>query len=139
MRARRGRIIRSRVDLPQQEVWSRFLIALLLLAIAGCASVEKTTPETAETYLDRAQTQTQGPIRVIATVPSAKETRKLFGEPLYRRNVQPVWLEIENKGTVGVSFLPIGVDPLYYSPTEAVHLSTDGRQGVGTTARAWGS
>jgi len=78
MRARRGRIIRSRVDLPQQEVWSRFLIALLLLAIAGCASVEKTTPETAETYLDRAQTQTQGPIRVIATVPSAKETRKLF-------------------------------------------------------------
>jgi hypothetical protein len=112
-----------------------FLIALCILAVAGCASAEKTTPTTTDTYLDRAQSQTKGPIRVTAAVPSAKETLKLFGAPLYQRNVQPVWLEIENKGTVSVRFLPVGVDPLYYTPIEAAHVSEKSEQG-GSAVRA---
>ena len=61
------------------------------------AGVEVTTPKTTDTYLDRAQSQTKGPVRVTAAVPSAKETKQLFGAPLYQRNVQPVWLEIEKE------------------------------------------
>ena len=128
-------IFQMRVSHLPRLVPSWFLIALFLLAVAGCASVEETTPETTETYLDRAQTQMEGPVRVTAAVPSAKETRKLFGAPLYQRNVQPVWLEIENKGTVSVRFLPVGVDPLYYTPIEAAHVSQEGEQG-GSTERA---
>jgi hypothetical protein len=118
------------------QVPNRLLVAFCLAVVAGCATVDKTTPETAETYLDRAQTQTEGPLRVSAAVPSAKETQELFGAPLYRRNVQPVWLEIENQGSAGVNFLPVGLDPLYYTPVEAAYVSKPDKQGGGTTERA---
>ncbi len=130
------RILQTRVSHLLRQVPGRLLVALCLLAIAGCASVEKTTPETAETYLDRAQTQTKGPIRVTAAVPSAKEIQQFFGSPLYKRNVQPVWLEIENKGSVSVIFLPVGLDPVYYTPIEAAHVSKQGKQGGSNTVRA---
>ena len=130
-----ARILQARVSHLPWQASGWFLIALCLLAVAGCASVENKTPETSETYLDRAQTQTEGPIRVIAAVPSAKETQQLFGAPLYQRNVQPVWLEIENKGSVSVRFLPVGLDPFYYTPIEAAHVSKEGNQGGNNTAR----
>jgi len=111
------------------RVPNRFIVAFFLFALAGCASVEETTPESAETYLDRAQTQAEGPIRVTASVPSAKETRELFGAPLYQKNVQPVWLEVQNQGPTNVNFLPVGLDPLYYTPMGAAYLSEEGKQG----------
>ncbi len=129
-------LLQSRYPLPHRPILGAVFAALCSLAVAGCSSVEKTTPETAETYLDRAQTQTEGPVRVTAAVPSAKETQTLFGAPLYRRNVQPVWLEIENKGSFTVRFLPVGVDPLYYTPIEAAHVTEKGKPGGGTTVRA---
>jgi len=130
-------IIEARVSLVQvSQVSRRILVALCMFSIGGCASVEETTPETADSYLDRAQTQTKGPIRVTASVPSAKETQGLFGAPLYQSNVQPVWLEVENKGAVNVRFLPVGLDPLYYSPIEAAYLSEAGKQGESKIVRA---
>lgn len=112
------------------------LLTFFLLALAGCASVGETTPETTHTYLDRAQTQVEGPIRVTVSVPSAKETRKLFGLPLYRKNIQPVWVQIENSGLKTVSFLPVGLDPLYYTPTAAAFLGQDGGREGDRTLRA---
>jgi len=112
-----------------------FLLASCL-ALAGCASVGETTPETAQTYLDRAQTQVEGPIRVTAAVPSANETRELFGLPLYRKNIQPVWLQIENNGSETVSFLPVGLDPLYYTPIAAAFLGQGDGQAKDRTLKA---
>ncbi|MCP3870844.1 MAG: hypothetical protein GY703_22660 [Gammaproteobacteria bacterium] len=109
---------------------------LLLFLLAGCASVEETTPETSATYLERAQTQSKGPIRVTASVPSAKETRELFGAPLYLRDIQPVLLTIENQGPSTLNFLPVGVDPLYFTPMETAFLSKKSSKGVSDQARA---
>jgi hypothetical protein len=33
---------------------------------------------------------------VTAAVPSAEESEQIFGFPLANKNIQPVWLEIEN-------------------------------------------
>jgi hypothetical protein len=55
-------------------------------------------------------------------VPSAGEVRQLFGTSLYSRGVQPVWLEIENRGAGPLRFLPLGLDPAYFTPIEAAFL-----------------
>ena len=56
-------------------------------------------------------------------MPSAEETRKVFGVDLHGRGVQPVWVEIENKDDQPVWFLPSGIDPMYYTPLEAAFVS----------------
>jgi hypothetical protein len=108
-----------------------WILLLALILVAGCASSTTIAPETGTTYLDRTQIQSKGPVRVTAAVPSAKEAEALFGAALYEKKVQPVWLEIENKGASRLVFLPVGLDSLYFSPTEAAYLARDGeRQGL---------
>ena len=41
--------------------------------------------------------------------------------PLYKKGIQPVWLEISNKRERRVSFLPVGLDPQYFSPLEVAN------------------
>ena len=96
----------------------------LIYLLSGCASTSPAFPELEGTYLDRAQVQEKNGIRVTAAVPSAKETEQLFGKKLYKRGVQPVWLEIENLRGQHVSFLPVGLDPAYFTPIEAANLNS---------------
>jgi pimeloyl-ACP methyl ester carboxylesterase len=42
---------------------------------------------------------------------------------LYQHGIQPVWIEIENKDEKPIWFLPVGIDPMYFSPLEASFLS----------------
>ncbi len=90
-------------------------VLVVVLALGGCASTD-TAPETSTPFLERKQTQVQGEVRVSAAVPSASETRQALNRPLYQRGVQPVWLEIENNSEAGMSFLPMGTDPFYFTP-----------------------
>jgi len=88
----------------------------------GCASSFDPTPVDQVSFRERSETQEEGKVRVTTAVPSAKETQQLFGVNLYRRGVQPVWLEIENGRDEVVSFLAVGLDPEYYTPIEAANL-----------------
>jgi hypothetical protein len=74
-------------------------------------------------FRERAQTKYEGNVRVTAAVPSAEESKRLFGVDIYKRGVQPIWLEIENKDEAPVYFLPIGLDPNYFSPIEAAYVN----------------
>ena len=74
------------------------IVALLVLLFTACSS----TPYKHESLSDfqvaqRALTQEQGPFRVRASVPSREESEKIFGIPIYKRGIQPVWLEVTNK------------------------------------------
>jgi len=104
--------------------WARlaglWCVALLVYGCAGAPAEHSGLPE--GDYRDRTQTQTAGGIRVSAAVPSASETRELFGLGLYRNGVQPVWLEIENQTSERVSFLPVGLDPAYFTAVEAANI-----------------
>jgi len=75
---------------------------------------------------DRLYEQREGPLLVRSAVPSAEETRKIFGTNLYRQNVQPVWIEVSNEGDTSLVLSPMGLDPDYYSPRETAHRSTAG-------------
>jgi hypothetical protein len=107
----------------------RVLVWLGVLLLAGCASTSG--PEgTAEQgdFMSRARTQVLDRVTVTAAVPDADEARELFGAPLYRRGIQPVWLEIRNDRDAEVRFLPVGLDPVYYSPIESAFVGYGNRQ-----------
>ena len=95
------------------------LVCLLLLF--GCATYNPGPPDEMP-FRERAQTQTERNVRVTATVLSADETQAYFGLPLYKRGIQPVWLEIENQNSYSVWYLPYGTDPHYFPPLEVAYM-----------------
>jgi hypothetical protein len=57
-------------------------------------------------------------VRVTTAVPSAAETQAIFGANLYASNIQPVWIQVENLSEENLFFLPVGLDPAYFTPIE---------------------
>jgi len=66
----------------------------------------------------RAQQKSAPGIKVSASALGARESQRSFGENLADYDVQPVWLSIENETDDQLVYLPIAMDPDYYSPYE---------------------
>ncbi len=75
------------------------------------------------TFLDRAQTQENSLAQVTAAVLDARESERLFGVPLARRGIQPVFLRVVNRGTAPLRLHLVGIDPNYYTPLEAAAVN----------------
>jgi hypothetical protein len=99
-----------------------FTLAFFSMVIHGCAAYNP-RPLNESLFLERAQTKFENNVHVKAAVPDAAEARQIFGVDLYRHGIQPVWLEIENKDEQPIWFLPVGLDPMYFTPLEASILS----------------
>ncbi len=98
-------------------------LCLVALFLAGCASGPEPVTRISEgDFRKRIESQESSGVRVSTGVPSALETRELFGEALYDRGIQPVWLEIENRRDEPITFLPVGLDPEYYPPLAVANL-----------------
>jgi hypothetical protein len=98
----------------------RYLTGLLVLgslAFIGCAQFNHQIPEQLP-FMDRSQTKTDGQLRVTVAVPSAEESKEIFGFPLANKNIQPVWLEVENNSDTDFYLLHIAMDPDIYSSGE---------------------
>jgi hypothetical protein len=76
--------------------------------------------------MERTQTQTRGDVTVTVAVPSAEEAAAVFGVPLTRRSIQPVWVRIENSDDAEYLFLPADMDPDYFSPQEVAWMFRSG-------------
>jgi hypothetical protein len=74
-------------------------------------------------FFKRSVTETQERITVTAAVLSNRESKEVFSRDLAKRDIQPVWLKIENNTDQRVAFLPVALDPGYYFPNEAAHMS----------------
>jgi hypothetical protein len=103
------------------------LLVTLTIIFSGCATGFDPKPIDSVPFRDREQTQIEAGIRVTAAVPTATESRALFGVSLYKKGVQPVWLEIENLTPEAVTFMPIGLDSNYQSPIEVASLNRNGQ------------
>jgi hypothetical protein len=99
-----------------------FFITVFCIAIHGCATYNP-GPSSESLFLDRAQIKIENNVQVKTAVPSAAETRQIFGVDLYRNGIQPVWIEIENKDEKPIRFMPVGLDPMYFTPLEAAFVS----------------
>jgi hypothetical protein len=74
-------------------------------------------------FLSRAETQT-GPVAdVTVAVANAAESERIFGVPVTRRGLQPVYLRIHNHSQKHLRLHLISVDPNYYTPLEAAALN----------------
>lgn len=70
-------------------------------------------------FLERAQTQENDRARVTVAVLSAAEAHRLFGVPVARRGIQPVFVRVENRSADGVRLQVVSLDPAYFTPLEA--------------------
>ncbi|MEH6593164.1 MAG: LssY C-terminal domain-containing protein [Halioglobus sp.] len=72
---------------------------------------------------DRLHIQTKGQLTVATAVPSREETIAFFGMDLYSKNVQPVWVQVENRSNKLVFLTPMGLDTGYFTPRETANRS----------------
>src|SRR5581483_9016950 len=74
-------------------------------------------------FLARSQTQRTPLAEVTAAVLSAEESHELFGVPLARRSIQPVFLRIVNRHHAPLRLYVLDIDPHYYTPLEAAGIN----------------
>lgn len=91
-----------------------------LLLFAGCAPFHP-TPLPRIALNERAAFQTSGDLTVTVAVLGAKETQQVFGANLYRQGIQPVWIEVTNRSTQTLWFVPVATDPDYFPPLEVAY------------------
>jgi len=89
---------------------------VLLALLSGCASQPH---EPTQDYRSRAISRVDGAVSVAVSVLSDAESQQLYGAALAARNMQPVWLRIENNDDAAYWFMPMGMDPNFFPPAEA--------------------
>jgi hypothetical protein len=102
------------------HVCFRAAFVLLLLSLNGCT----TYPQQSESldYRARAETRTEGLVRVSAVVLSPQESEISFNVPLAKKGVQPVWLEIDNQNDEEIYLMLLSIDPDYFAPSEVAWM-----------------
>ena len=92
-------------------------VSLFLLQFSGCTISPSLKNESLD-YLARSETKVDDNVRVSAVVLSPKESEETFGYPLANKNVQPIWMEIENKEDKEFNLMLLSLDSDYFSPSE---------------------
>src|SRR5438067_1126396 len=95
------------------------LLCMLAVAAAFLSSFSFNPDSSGDaSFIARAQQKSAPGINVKMSALGARESRQSFGEDLAKYNIQPVWLSIQNETDDQLVFLPITMDPDYYSPYE---------------------
>jgi hypothetical protein len=84
----------------------------------GCATT-KPPPVNPLAYKTRTKSNVKEDVTVTVAVPTIAEAQAIYGVELAAKHIQPVWLEVENDSTDTYWFLTSGMDPNYFSPSEA--------------------
>jgi hypothetical protein len=99
----------------------RILIVIFLLSALGCTVYQKPLPLHDVPFMERSQSKVDGEVRVTVAVLGAEESRQLFGVNLAGRDIQPVWVRVQNSDTTAYWLMSSGLDPDYFSPLEAAY------------------
>uniref|UniRef100_UPI003F495A15 LssY C-terminal domain-containing protein n=1 Tax=Cupriavidus yeoncheonensis TaxID=1462994 RepID=UPI003F495A15 len=104
----------------------RHILAVVIIAcsIAGCAATPADV--SGSDYRSRAVTRVDGALRVSAAVLSAEESAALYGVPLARKKIQPVWVEVQNNDDRNYFLLSPGMDPNFFPASEGAEAFADG-------------
>jgi len=113
---------------------SYFLVAVLV-TLSGCGGkAYLVSPFDDSIFRDRAEERVESDVTVRAAVASADETRLVFGLALYDQGVQPIWLEVENRGDTQLRYAPVGTDQEYFAPLEIPYKNRSGYSDEGRAA-----
>ena len=94
---------------------------LSIMVVYGCTIYQKPRPSFDVPFRERSQSKVDGDVRVTVAVLSAEESRQLFGVNLAGKDIQPVWIRVQNADTVAYWLMSAGLDPDYFSPLEAAY------------------
>jgi hypothetical protein len=99
-------------------------VALLACAglLTGCARF-RPQPLSVESLRSSAPVEQRGEVRVRARLLSKEEMRRHFDTRLWKKHIQPVWIEIDNATEHPLWLLRVGVDRDYYPTVEAAYRS----------------
>ncbi len=100
---------------------SRSFAIFLSFFVFACATFEKPATTINSQVRERALTKESSGIQVSAAVVGTKEERKIFGIDLSQKNIQAVWLEIENNTDRTLILSPMALDPEYFAPLEVAY------------------
>ena len=95
-----------------------FPLAVLMLVMQGCATTKPPSVDPLA-YKNRAKSSVNEDVTVTVAVPTNSEAWAIYGVDLASKNIQPVWLEVRNQSADTYWFLRSGLDPDYFSPSEA--------------------
>jgi len=108
---------------PACSVFRLICPVLLVLLLQACSATPYKHGTLENSALQqRALLQEHGNTRVRASVPSADEAEQILGIPIYKRGIQPVWLEITNSSDDLARFSMVSVDHDYFSPLEVAYM-----------------
>ena len=104
---------------------NRLLFAVVVaFVLSGCASTPPPAGEFA--YKSRAVTRTEGGLRVYdrgAFRP--EESAAVYGVPLAKKGIQPVWIEVSNDEALSYFLMSPGLDPNFFPASEAAEAFTN--------------
>lgn len=103
------------------------------LMLAGCASFNP-RPLDEVGFEQRAQTRTDGDVRVSVVALTREEARGALGVDVAGAGIQPVWVKVENREAISFVVPPIVIDREYFSAMEAAWQAHGWLSG-GTNAR----
>ena len=95
-----------------------FPLTVLVFFVQGCATT-KPAPVDPLAYINRTKTIVIEDVTVTVAVPTIAEAQAIYGVELAAKRIQPVWLEVKNDSVDTYWFLPSGLDPDYFSSSEA--------------------
>jgi len=110
------------------------LVAITLMSLViGCAAMPVSSsfdPRSMNEirFRERSQSRYDDEVRVTVAVPTADENKALFSANLSLKEIQPVWVKVENHSDRTYYLISAAVDPNYFSPLEtayAVHGGLD--------------
>ena len=106
---------------PLVAIWRAFRTVAFVAIVGALAAGETTAADDPADvgYLERARSGTVGGVHVSAAALSAEESSAVYGAPLAKKMIQPVWIEVENKEDVPYWMLFPGLDPNYFPASEA--------------------
>jgi len=96
--------------------------SILTLAV-GCRTFSP-TPMDEVGFKERAESQTESGITARVVVLTAEEAKAAFDCKLYKKKIQPVWIEITNDTEEEMLFMPRSVDPDYFAPLEVAQKTS---------------
>ena len=109
---------------PRRMVFSNIVI---LLTLFGCASISPQSETESLDYKSRVATRSDGGMFVSTSVLSADESLAVYGVPLAKKNIQPVWIEVENGDDVAYWLMSPGLDPNFFPASEAAEAFISAR------------
>jgi hypothetical protein len=95
-----------------------------VLVVAGGCRTFSPTPIDEVGFKKRAESQTKDGVTASVVVLTADEARAAFDCKLYKKKIQPVWLEITNNTDDEMLFMPRSVDPEYFAPLEVAQKTS---------------